>query len=192
MLAPWTLLSGLLGWTSCWTLSSCWWFETSSRLYDITIMTYIRKAGMAFVYHLVGIFNTLKPRQNGRHFADDTFKCVFVDENIWIAIDILLKFVPYGPINNIPALVQIMAWCRPGDKPLSEPIMVRVPTHICVTRPQWVKSFAYVCFYAIRLYYRHACLMFVFYTQCVKRFLVFALYWPQLHVWMDSFHTCHK
>ena len=38
-----------------------------------------------------------------------------------------------------PALVQIMVWCRPGDKPLSEPVMVNLPTHICVTRPQWVK-----------------------------------------------------
>ena len=33
-----------------------------------------------------------------------------------------------------------MAWRRPGDKPLSEPMMVRLPTHICVTRPQWVKT----------------------------------------------------
>ena len=31
-----------------------------------------------------------------------------------------------------------MACRRPGDKPLSEPIMVRLTTHICVTRPQWV------------------------------------------------------
>ena len=31
-----------------------------------------------------------------------------------------------------------MAWRRPGDKPLSEPMMVRLSTHICVTRPQWV------------------------------------------------------
>ena len=52
---------------------------------------------------------------------------------------ISLKFVPKGPIDNIPAWVQIMAWHRPGDKPLSEPMMVRLPTHICVTRPQWVK-----------------------------------------------------
>ena len=50
-----------------------------------------------------------------------------------------LKFVPKGPINNIPALIQIMAWRRPGDKPLSEPMIVSLPTHICVTRPQWVK-----------------------------------------------------
>ena len=48
------------------------------------------------------------------------------------------SFVPKCPINNKPALVQIMAWCRPGDKPLSEPMMVSLPTHICVARPQWV------------------------------------------------------
>ena len=54
---------------------------------------------------------------------------------------ISLKFVPKGPINNIPALVQIMAWRRPGDKPISEPMMVSLLTHICVTRPQWVNSF---------------------------------------------------
>ena len=42
-------------------------------------------------------------------------------------------------INNIPALVQIMAWRRRGNKPLSEPVMVSLLTHICVTRPQWVK-----------------------------------------------------
>ena len=49
-----------------------------------------------------------------------------------------LKCVPEGPINNIQALVQIMAWRRPGDKPLSEPMNVNLLTHICVTRPQWV------------------------------------------------------
>ena len=84
--------------------------------------------------------NTLRPRENGRHFEDDIFKCIFVNENLWMPIKISLKFVPKGPINNIPALVQTMAWRRPGDKPLSEPMMVRLPTHICVTRPQWVKN----------------------------------------------------
>ena len=56
-----------------------------------------------------------------------------------VSIEISLKFVPNGPINNITALVKIMAWRRPGDKPLSEPMMIRLPTPICVTRPQWVK-----------------------------------------------------
>ena len=87
-------------------------------------------------------FNTLRPRQHGRHFADDTFKRIFLNENVIISIKISLKFVPDGPINNIPALVQIMAWRRLGDKPLSEPTMVLLLTDICVTRPQWVKSTA--------------------------------------------------
>ena len=79
--------------------------------------------------------NTLRPGQNGRHFADDIFKCVFLNVNVWTPIKISLKFVPKGPIDDIPSSVQIMAWRRPGDKPLSEPMMVRLPTHICVTRP---------------------------------------------------------
>ena len=84
-------------------------------------------------------FNTLRPRRNEPHFADDIFKRIFFNENFWISIKISLKFVSNGPNNNIPALVQIMAWRRSGDKPLSEPMMVSLPTHICVTRPQWVK-----------------------------------------------------
>ena len=98
---------------------------------------------LAQVKAFYGIYltlNTLRPRQNGRHFADDTFKCIFLNENVWIPITIWLEFVPRGPINNVPALVQIMAWRRSGDKPLSEPMMVSLPTHICVTRPQWVKQ----------------------------------------------------
>ena len=59
--------------------------------------------------------------------------------NICISIEISLKFVPTGPINNTPSLVQIMAWRQLGDKPLSEPMMYCLLTHICVTRPQWVK-----------------------------------------------------
>ena len=83
--------------------------------------------------------NTLRPRQNGRHFPDDIFKCIFFSENVWVSLKISLRFVPNGQINNIPALVQIMAWHRPGDEPLSEPMVVGLLTHICVTRPQWVK-----------------------------------------------------
>ena len=88
----------------------------------------------------IWIVNTLRPRQNGRHFADAIFKCIFLNENAGILLEISLKFVPQVRINNIPALVQIKAWRRPGDKPLSEPVTVSLPTHICVTRPQWVKG----------------------------------------------------
>ena len=68
-------------------------------------------------------------------FADDIFECFFLNENIWISIKISPNFVPKVPINKIPALVQIMAWCRSGDKPLSKPTMVRLLTHLWVTRP---------------------------------------------------------
>ena len=84
--------------------------------------------------------NTLRPRRNRRHFPDDIFKCIFFNEDVWISIKISLNFVPMGPVNNIPALVQIMAWRQAGDNPLSEPMLVRSLTHICVTRPQWVKQ----------------------------------------------------
>ena len=71
-------------------------------------------------------FNTLRPRQNGHPFPDDIFKRIFLNKNVWISIKISLKFVPKGPINNIPPLVQMMAWRRPGDKPLSDPMVASV------------------------------------------------------------------
>ena len=113
-----------------WCDAGCWKFTLEER----SSLTMSQSSSQ---YH---IFNTLRPRQNGRHFADDIFKCIFLNENVWIPTKISMKFVPKGPINNIPALVQIMAWRHPGDKPLSEPMMVSSTTHICVTRPQWVKS----------------------------------------------------
>ena len=61
-------------------------------------------------------FNTLGPKQNGRYWADDIFKCIFFNENVWISLQISLKFVPKIPHNNIPALVQVMDWHRPGDQ----------------------------------------------------------------------------
>ena len=64
----------------------------------------------------VRIFNTLSPRQHYRHFADDIFKCMFLNENVWISLGISLKFVPKVRMNNFPTLVQIMAWRRPGAK----------------------------------------------------------------------------
>ena len=82
--------------------------------------------------------NILRPRQNICHFPDNILKCIFLNENVLISIKISLKFVPMVWINNIPALVQIMAWRRPGNKPLFELTMVELLTHICITWPQWV------------------------------------------------------
>ena len=101
---------------------------------------YRMNGSLSFMRKNLNYFNTLRPRQNGRRFADDTFKCIFLNGNVRISIKISLKFVPKGPINNNPALVQIMAWHQSGDKPLSEPMMVSLLMHICVTRPQWVNK----------------------------------------------------
>ena len=66
----------------------------------------------------------LRPRQTGRHFANDIFESNLLNENVWIENTIASKFVPKGTFNNIPALVQIMTWRRQGDEPLSEPTVV--------------------------------------------------------------------
>ena len=57
--------------------------------------------------------------------ADDIFKCIFLFENYRIPIQISLKFVPKSPIDNKPAMVHVMAWCRTGNKPLPEPMMTQ-------------------------------------------------------------------
>ena len=105
---------------------------------------------------------------NGRNFADDVFKCIFLNKNVWISLMISLKFVPNVRINNIPALVQIMAWCRSGDKPLSESIMVSRLTHIYVTQPQRVNN---ICISSIHLLCFWFFLVWLFWVS----FLVFFL-----------------
>ena len=57
--------------------------------------------------------------------SDDIFNRIFLNENVWIAIKISLKFVPEGPFENKPALVQVMAWRQTGDKPLPEAMMTQ-------------------------------------------------------------------
>ena len=84
--------------------------------------------------------NILRLRQNGCYFANDIFKFIFLNENFWISIKISLKFVLKVPINNTLVLVQIMAWRRWGDKPLSEPRTISLLTHAYAIRPQWVKQ----------------------------------------------------
>ena len=86
--------------------------------------------------HQNRVIYTLKPRQICLHLADGIFKCILLNENIWISRTTSLKFVPKVRISNILALVQIKARRRRGDKPLSETGMVSLLTHLCVSRPQ--------------------------------------------------------
>ena len=73
---------------------------------------------------LFGNVNSSPPGQNGRHFADDICKCIFMNEKFCILIQISLKFVPKGLIDNKTALVQVMAWRRTGNKPLPEAVLI--------------------------------------------------------------------
>ena len=57
--------------------------------------------------------------------ADDIFNCIFLNENDRIPTQISLKYVPRSPIDNKPALVQVMAWHRTGYKPLPGPMMTQ-------------------------------------------------------------------
>ena len=56
---------------------------------------------------------------------DDIFKSISLNEKAQILTKLSLKFVPNGPIKNIPALIQIMAWCQPGNEPLFEPMLTQ-------------------------------------------------------------------
>ena len=58
-------------------------------------------------------------------FGDNIFKCIFLNENVRIFIQISLKFVPMGSNDNKSALVQVMAWRRTGDKPLPEQMLTQ-------------------------------------------------------------------
>ena len=105
-----------------------------NKIQCIVIYTYILKQNISFPWSFFSfrcytsiqhrrtqqckLTNTLRPRQNGRHFADGIIKCIYVNENHCI----LLRFSPKF-IDNMPALVQVMAWCQIGNNPVPEPMM---------------------------------------------------------------------
>ena len=82
----------------------------------------------------LGIFN-----QNGRRFGYDILIFIFY-ENIWISQRFYWSLFLMLEITIFQQFVRLMIWCRPVDKPLCEPMMVNLLTHICVTRHQWLKS----------------------------------------------------
>ena len=99
----------------------------------------------AIVSPLLLFINTLRPETIWPPFSRRHFQMHFLEWKTWILLKISLKFVPINfempvSINNILALVRIMAWRRPDNKPLSEPMMVNLLTHLSVTQPQWVNS----------------------------------------------------
>ena len=93
------------------------------------------------------LVNTLRPRQNGRHFADDTFNRIFLNENVQMSLKISLKFVPKALINNIPALLQIMACRLVGTKPLSKQPLAHWQTRLIA-----VASEVIYCWYHVYIH----------------------------------------
>ena len=84
--------------------------------------------------------NTLRPRQNGSHFADAIFKGIFLNENTLIPITVSLKFIPKGPIHNIPVLFQIMPGADQATSHYLQQWWLMLPKHIRITQPRWVNS----------------------------------------------------
>ena len=101
-------------------------FPYRARLGLLALTSY-RSHADTVCYRYVSL-NTLRPKQNGHHFANNMHVHVhFLNENIWISIQISLKFVPRGPINNIQALVQ---WMVPPRRQLTH---WGRATHICAS-----------------------------------------------------------
>ena len=105
-------MSCLYSWNHCTlkTISSNW------NINQIPVLVILKDWCGGHHVHI----NSSSPGQNSRHFANDIFKHIFVNENVWILLKISLKFISKVPINNISALIQIMACCLISTKPLSE------------------------------------------------------------------------
>ena len=142
--------------------------------------------------------NTLRPRQNGRHFADDIFKCIFLNENVKISVKISLKSVPMGPINNIPALVQIMAWRRPGDKVLWWLVYRRMYASLGLNElntgyiTTWSKFDGYMNYYSGIVWYSLwiKCLMHTFINTLCDMLFHFYFYTCINAVCIDKYAMC--
>ena len=93
------------------------WHENDCR----TVGLFLRASNMELWCLLDDSISTLRPRQNGHQF--DTFKCIYLNQSVSYLIEISFRYVPWGRIDDKPALFKIMAWHRPGDKPLCETMM---------------------------------------------------------------------
>ena len=109
-----------------------WAHKLFSETYPCSSLTKRTQSGLL---HSV-VLTKMRPEQNGCHLAYNIFKTIFLNENVHILNKISLKFVPKGPIDKKPFLVQVMAWHLTCNKPLHEPMS---------TWPQWVKYIQVVC-----------------------------------------------
>ena len=126
----------------------CLYFNINSAR---TPLNWHQKFLCEYPYHILAHWSRNK---TAAMFADDIFKCIFLNENLRNLIHLSLKFVPKCPIKNNPSLFQIMTWCRAGDKPYLNQWWSTSITHIRVTRPESVKlcfNLSQIQFYRINL-----------------------------------------
>ena len=104
------------------------WFGTDQRL--------------ALIWNINNTFmiNTLSPRRNGHNFPDDIFKGICLHENDELRLRFHWRLFLSFQSSIFATLVQTIAWRWPGDKPLSEAMVVSLLAHVHYTRPQWVNS----------------------------------------------------
>ena len=102
-----------------WNFHYCLWGGISS---DYIVVRYFSSWS---VYH-VSACNTFTLRKKWPPFCRQDFQIHLLEwnEKGSLLIQIWLKFVTKSLINTKPSLVQRMAWCRGGNKPLSEPMMI--------------------------------------------------------------------
>ena len=112
-------------------------------------------AGCKPYKRLVRCINMYRPEQTGRPFGNDIVKPIFMNPHHYVLIKISQKFVPGCPVENKPALVQVMAWRQPDDEPLLEPILMAdwsIYIYICVVRPRFENIYLYCISLNIYIY----------------------------------------
>ena len=118
---------------------------------------------------------TLRPRQVAT-ISQTTFSNAFSWMKIYeFRFKISLKFVLKVRINSSSALVQIMAWRRPGYKPSSEPILVSLLTHIRHSASCHKPSLLYLPLNEVEGGYSHRILV----SPC-----------PSVRLWTESCPLC--
>ena len=83
------LVSFLLVWISFWTDSQV---VSDLRHLNVHVMSSMQRHDS--LYNTCLDINTLGLKQNNRHIVDNIFKCIFLNENVWLSIEISLTFVP--------------------------------------------------------------------------------------------------
>ena len=92
----------------------------TANLWNITSKALLSTASWEY-----SSINSSPPGQYGHHYANDIFRCIFLNEKFRILVRISLKFVSKGPIDNKWALVRVMAWHWIGNKPLPQLMLIQ-------------------------------------------------------------------